>query len=30
MAAIEARAERDHATVSDAICEAIHRFLDVA
>ena len=29
-AAIEARAEKDHATVSDVIREAIRRFLDVA
>jgi hypothetical protein len=29
-AAIEARAERDHATVSEVIREAIRRFLDVA
>jgi hypothetical protein len=29
-AAILARAERDHATVSDVIREAIRRFLDVA
>lgn len=29
-AAIEARAERDHATVSELIREAIRRFLDVA
>ena len=29
-AAIEARAERDHATVSDVIRDAIRRFLDVA
>jgi len=29
-AAIEARAEKDHATVSDVIREAIRRFIDVA
>lgn len=29
-AAIEARAEKEHATVSDVIREAIRRFLDVA
>ena len=29
-AAIEARAEKDHATVSEVIREAIRRFLDVA
>lgn len=29
-ASIEARAERDHSTVSDVIREAIRRYLDVA
>jgi predicted transcriptional regulator len=30
LAAIEARAEADHATTSEIIREAIRRFLDVA
>ena len=28
--AIEARAQAEHATISEIICEAIRRFLDVA